>query len=78
MSIVVIKDLPATLPPGSILAFLRGLPHVTTRSRVMYAKERLGGEELSPFINGDRIVYGNSDVNPPLSGDWGFTDDCAS
>ena len=63
---VVIKDLPATLPPDRILAFLRGLPHVTTRSRVMYAKERLGGEELSPFINGDRIVYVNADVNPPL------------
>ena len=32
----------------------------------MYAKERLGGEELSPFINGDRIVYVNAEVSPPL------------
>ena len=32
----------------------------------MYAKKRLGGEELSPFINGDRIVYVNAAVSPPL------------
>ena len=63
---VVIKDLPATTPPDRILAFLKGFPHVTTRSRVMYAKERLGGEELSPFINGDRIVYVSAAVSPPL------------
>ena len=63
---VVIKDLPATTPPERVLAFLKGYPHVTTRSRVMYAKERIGGEELSPFINGDRIVYITADVSPPL------------
>ena len=32
----------------------------------MYAKERLAGEELSPFINDDRIVYVNAEVSPPL------------
>ena len=63
---VVIKDLPTTTPPERVLAFLKGYPHVTTRSRVMYAKERIGGEELSPFINGDRIVYITADVSPLL------------
>ena len=63
---VFIKDLPATTPSERILAFLKGYPHVTPRSRVLYAKERIGGEELSPFINGDRIVYINADVSPPL------------
>ena len=63
---VAIKDLPATTPSERILAFLKGYSHVTPRSRVLYAKERIGGEELSPFINGDRIVYINADVSPPL------------
>ena len=63
---VVIKDLPATIPPDRILSFLKGYPHVTIRSRVLYAKERLAGEELSPFINGDRIIYVTADVSPPL------------
>ena len=63
---VVIKDLPATTPPDRVLAYLKGFPHITTRSRVLYAKERIGGEELSPFINGDRIIYINADVSPPL------------
>ena len=63
---VVIKDIPATIPPDRILAFLKGFPHITTRSRVLYAKERLGGEDLSPFINGDRIVYISANVSPPL------------
>ena len=47
---VVIKDLPATTPSERILAFLKGYSHVTPRSRVLYAKERIGGEELSPII----------------------------
>ena len=54
---VLIKDLPATLPPERIMSFLQGYPQLTTRSRVLYAKERVGGEEMSPFINGDRLVY---------------------
>ena len=61
---VVIKDLPATTPPDRVLNLPEG--HITTRSRVLYAKERIGGEELSPFINGDRIIYINADVSPPL------------
>ena len=63
---VVIKDLPATTPPDRVLAYLKGFPHITTRSCVLYAKERIGGEELSPFINSDRIIYINADVSPPL------------
>ena len=54
-------------PPDRILKeFLKGYPHVTIRSRVLYAKERLADEELSPFINGDRIIYVTADVSPPL------------
>ena len=63
---VIIKDLPATLPPERIMGFLQGYPQLTTRSRVLYAKERVGGEEMSPFINGDRLVYVRPDVTPPL------------
>ena len=47
---LVIKDLPATTPPNRVLAYLKGFPHITTRSRVLYAKERIGGEELSPMV----------------------------
>ena len=54
---VVIKDLPATLSADRILSLLRGLPQIRVKSKVMYAKERIGGEEMSPFINGDRLVY---------------------
>ena len=63
---VVLKDLPATLPPEKILSFLRGYPQIVPRSRVLYAKERLSGEEISPYINGDRLLYVNADVSPPL------------
>ena len=63
---VVLKDLPATLPPERILSFLRGFPQIVPRSRVLYAKERLSGEEMSPYINGDRLLYVNADVSPPL------------
>ena len=34
---------------------------------VMYAKERLGGEEFSPFINVDYFVYVSPYVTPPTS-----------
>ena len=36
------------------------------RSKVIYVKERIGGEDMSPFINGDRFVYVSPDVTPPL------------
>ena len=64
---VVIKDLPATLPPDRILSYLRGLHQTHLKSRVLYAKERIGGEEMSPYINGDRIVYIAPNPSPPLS-----------
>ena len=63
---VVIKDLPATIPPDRILSYLRGLHQTHLKSRVLYAKERIGGEEMSPYINGDRIVYIAPNPSPPL------------
>ena len=48
------------------MAFLKGYPQLKLRSKVIYAKERLGVEEMSPFINGDRFVYVSPDVSPPL------------
>ena len=63
---IVIKDLPATIPPHIIMAFLQGYPQLKTRSKVIYAKERMGGEEMSQFINGDRLIYVNPNVSPPL------------
>lgn len=63
---VLIKDLPATLPNDRILKFLMGFPNVRVKSKVIYAKERIGGEEMSPFINGDRLIYVVPDVSPPL------------
>ena len=53
----VIKDLPATVPPHVVRDFLKGYPQLKMRSKFIYAKERIGGEEMSPFINGDRFVY---------------------
>ena len=47
------------------MAFLKGYPQLKLRSKIIYAKERLGGEEMSPFINGDRFVYISPDVSPP-------------
>ena len=29
----------------------------TLKTKIIFAKERIGGEELSPFINGDRMIY---------------------
>ena len=54
---VVIKDLPATLPSDRILSFFRGPHHIRLKSKVIYAKERIGGEAMSQYINGDRIIY---------------------
>ena len=54
---VVIKDLPANLPSDMILTFLKDQhPHITLRSKVIYAKERITREKMSPFINGDRLI----------------------
>ena len=63
---LVIKDLPATVHPHVVRDFLKGYPQLKMRSKVIYAKERIGGEEMSPFINGDRFVYVSPDVTPPL------------
>ena len=52
---VVIKDLPATLSSERIHYFLLGFSQPRIKSRILYAKERIGGEEMSPFINGDRL-----------------------
>ena len=41
-------------------------PELTIKSKVIYAKERMGGDEMSPFINGDRLVYVTPNVSPPL------------
>ena len=63
---VLIKDLPASIPPHKVMAFLKSFTHITVRSKVIYAKERMAGDEMSPFINGDRIVYISPNVSPPL------------
>ena len=63
---IVIKDLPATLPADRILAFILGLPQIRVKSKVLYAREGIGGEEMSPFINGDRLVYIAPNSTPPL------------
>ena len=63
---VVLKDLPATLSSDRILSFFRGLPHIRLKSKVIYAKERIGGEQMSPYINGDRLIYIAPNPSPPL------------
>ena len=63
---VVIKDLPATLSSERIHNFLLGFSQLRIKSRILYAKERIGGEEMSPFINGDRLVYISPNPTPPL------------
>ena len=63
---VLIKDLPASIPPHKVMAFLKSFKHITVRSKVIYARERMAGDEMSPFINGDRIVYISPNVSPPL------------
>ena len=53
---LVIRDLPVTVPPHVVRDFLKGYAQLKMRSKVMYAKERIGGEEMSPFIYSDRFV----------------------
>ena len=62
---ILIKNLPATIPISVIMGYLKGFPQLKLRSNVIYAKER-NGDELSPFINGDRLIYVSPDVSPPL------------
>ena len=54
---VVIKDLLATLLSDRNLSFFCGLPNIRLKSKVIYAKERIGGEAMSQYINGDRIIF---------------------
>ena len=54
---VLINDLPETKPHDRIMAFLLGFPHIKTKSIVIFAKERIGGDEISPFINGHRLIF---------------------
>ena len=63
---ITIKDLPATLSPTNIMSFLRGFRQLNIKSKVIYAKERMGGDQMSPFINGDRLIYVHPNVSPPL------------
>ena len=63
---IVIKDLPSTLSSNSIMSFLGGFSQLTIKSKVIYAKERMGGDEMSPFINGDRLVYVTPNVSIPI------------
>ena len=63
---VVLKDLPATLSSDRILSFFRGLPHIRLKSKVIYAKERIVGEQMSPYNNGDRLIYIAPNASPPL------------
>ena len=63
---VVIKNLPATLPADRILAFMLGLSRIRVKSKVLYARERIGGEEMSPFINRDRLVYIAPNATKPI------------
>ena len=62
---ILIKNLPATIPISVIMGYVKGLPQLKLRSNVIYAKER-NGDELSPFINGDRLIYVSPDVSSPL------------
>ena len=63
---VLIKDLPATMPRNRIMTVLLGFPHIKIKSKLIFAKARIGGEEISPFINGDRLIYIKPDVSSPL------------
>ena len=63
---VVIKDLPATLPAHVIQAYFLSLSQIRVKSKVLYARERIGGEVMSPYINGDRLVYITPNPAPPL------------
>ena len=38
-----IKDLPASIPPHKVIAFLKSYSHMTVRSKVIYTKERMAG-----------------------------------
>ena len=61
---IVIQDISAIVPPHVVMAFHKGYPQLKSSSKVIHAKERLGGEEISSFINGDRFVYVSPDVTP--------------
>ena len=62
---ILIKNIPATIPISVIMGYLKGFPQLKLKPNVIYAKER-NGDELSPFINGDRLIYVSPDVSPPL------------
>ena len=63
---IVIKDLPSTLSSNNIMSFPGGFSQLTIKSKVIYAKARMGGDEMSPFINGDRLVYVTPNVSIPI------------
>ena len=64
---VVIKDLPFWEPDSLIIDYLKSIPQITQCSGVYLSKARNNiTNETSSFLNGDRFVFVNEDMYPPL------------
>ena len=64
---VVIKDLPFWEPNSLITDYLKTVPQITSCSNVYQSKARNNiTNETSSFLNGDRFVFVNANIYPPL------------
>ena len=63
---VVIKDLPFWENDELILDYLKSVPQITSCLSVYQSKARNITNSTSTFLNGDRFVFVNKDIYPPL------------
>lgn len=63
---IIVKDIPLSVDNTVIDDYLKDQKHVKFTSNLRYSKERNHDGELTNFRNGDRYIYAESPVFPPL------------
>jgi len=66
---ITISELPLSVSNTLITTLLDQYPQVKIRSKVLYSKEHDEDGKLSDFLNGDRYLYAEYPIMPPLPKD---------
>ena len=63
---ITILDLPLSFSDDNIISYLKQRTHIKLQTNVMYGKVVNEDNSLSTFENGDRFLYANAGIIPPL------------
>lgn len=63
---ITVRDLPLEFNNSDLLKYFKSLKHLRLKSNVMYCRERLDNGQFSKCLNGDRFVYVEGPIYPPL------------